>query len=171
MGLKKELKNKGFTLIELVITLFILVLLGLGMNMSVTYWGNSAKVASTKGILQEAYMRTSALAVRNPNAVFGTGSPSATMSYNSTTGVISICSGAAGCTKPVWNATVPKNINLLIGFQTAPSGSTNASGCVSMNSQGTLLTSNSCTNTPFYIITLTGITGTSSGGKVVYGYL
>jgi prepilin-type N-terminal cleavage/methylation domain-containing protein len=165
------LKNQGFTLIELAITLFILAMLGLGMNMSVTYWGNSAKVSTTKGILQEAFMRTNTLAIRNPNAVFGTSSASASMSYNSSTGIISVCSGAPGCTTPVWKATVPQNINLLIGFQTASSGTTNASGCVSMNNQGTFLTSNSCTSTPFYIITLTGITGNSSSGKVVYGYL
>lgn len=165
------LKNRGFTLIEICITLFILVLLGLGMNMSVIYWGNSAKVTTTKGILQEAFMRTNTLAIRNPNAVFGTSAASASMSYNSTTRVISVCSGVPNCTTPVWSAIVPKNINLLIGFQTAGSGSSNASGCIAINNQGTLLTSNSCTNTPFYIITLNDITGSSSSGKVVYGYL
>ena len=116
------LRTRGFTLIELVVTLAIMVLLLFMAVPLATDWTYSARTLQARGMLVDRFSQAKALALRNPCAApNATGSHAATLqaSTDGTKVTLSVlsqgdssCSHLAARPNPQWSASLPDGVTL-----------------------------------------------------------
>jgi type IV pilus assembly protein PilA len=112
---------RGFTLIEVMVTLAVmLILLMAAIPMSIS-WSNSAKQRDAAGLLQQGLSRAKALALRNPGAV-AAGQPSVALCLGGDTlSLLRLERDAAFSCTPAgaadlqWSALVPSSASIRIG--------------------------------------------------------
>lgn len=116
------LRTRGFTLIELVVTLAIMVLLLLMAVPLATDWTYSARTLQARGTLVEGFAQAKALALRNPCAAPNeTGIHAATLqaSTDGTKVTLSVltqgdgsCAHLTARPNPQWSASFPDGVTL-----------------------------------------------------------
>lgn len=100
----------GFTLIELLICISIMVLLLLiGVPLGRT-WAANAHIAQVESQLLQAYERTKALALRNPNGVTGANA-AATLLINNTTHGLTVQDSAS---TTIWSGTMSSDVTAVL---------------------------------------------------------
>lgn len=136
---------KGFTLIELMVTLAVMsILLMAGVPLT-QGWLNSAHQRDAASVLQQGIARAKAMALRNPAGVVGADKPAALLCLNDTSlmlaqpvaGQSAFNCGQVGNAQVVWSSALPKQVtiesdnksfrcvaldNRALPFQSSPSG-------------------------------------------------
>ena len=139
---KKSFGVSGFTLIELMVTITILILLLFAAVPLVNDWIYSAQTREARGKLVQAYGTAKALALRNPSQA--TAPPAAAAGLRIvTTGSVStllVCKGNptnAACsvsgTNLYWEVALPSNVGIAIAGVTATA---TAPQTISLTSRG-----------------------------------
>ncbi|GHD67513.1 pilus assembly FimT family protein [Jeongeupia chitinilytica] len=110
----------GFTLIELIITIAILALL-LAVGVPFTQrWGQSARVQQVESTLKQGFAHAKAIALRNPNGVKDGTATAAVLTLTGDS--FFVCEGApssCGASNAVWQASKSANTSITIGANTA----------------------------------------------------
>ena len=116
------LRTRGFTLIELVVTLAIMALLLFMAVPLATDWTYSARTLQARGTLVEGFAQAKALALRNPCAApNGTGTHAATLRATTDGEKVTLSvltQGDGSCThltarpNPQWSASLPEGVTL-----------------------------------------------------------
>lgn len=129
--------NSGVTLIELMIAIALVSILALVAVPLTVSWSNQAKLTETAGILDQAFGRAKASALRNPAGVAGTAASAlcfagdrVSLRLAEDAGTPADC-GAANT--PSWSAALPGGITL------SPAGTTNPLSCVCLSNKSLLL--------------------------------
>ncbi|HVI41953.1 MAG TPA: prepilin-type N-terminal cleavage/methylation domain-containing protein [Anaerovoracaceae bacterium] len=121
-------KHQGFTIIELLVSMAIVVILAFCATGSVTYWSNNAHLTTANGELHQAFMMARSLAVRNPLGITDSTKASASLVLNASTNTLSVCQGDTNCSTPVWSGVVPSGVSIYLAG--------NALNCIAMNNSG-----------------------------------
>lgn len=114
MVLNMKACNRGFTLVELMVTLVILVLLLMTAVPLTQSWINSASVMETKTLLQQAYGRTRGLALANPAGI-SDGSASAYLCVLNSKIYVQPISAATCGTGSVWSGDIKASASITVG--------------------------------------------------------
>jgi prepilin-type N-terminal cleavage/methylation domain-containing protein len=111
---------KGFTLIELMVTLAVMsILLMAGVPLT-QGWINSAHQRDAASVIQQGIARAKAMALRNPAGVIGSDKPAALLCRNDSTLVLAQpasnqnafnCS-QVGSAQIVWSSALPKQVTV-----------------------------------------------------------
>jgi len=118
--------SRGFTMIELMVTLFIIALLALMAAPLGSAWVRSAQVRLTVHRLAEAMAQAKALALRNPNAAKDDEPAALLLSAGSQLCVLGTIPGGFDCSDPVvWTAKTQAPVTL----------NGQATQCVALNNQ------------------------------------
>lgn len=117
MVLKMKTRSQGFTLIELMITLVILVLLLMSTVPLTQSWVNSASVMQAKTLLQQAYGRTRGLALANPAGISDGGASAYLCVVNSKIYVQPISAATCG-TGSIWSGDIQASASITVGTGT-----------------------------------------------------
>lgn len=123
-------QQRGFSLIELVVTMTIFLLVLLMSSALARAWGANAHIATAESQLRQAFYRTRALALRNVTAASSTAAATLKLTNSST---ISVLQGASGTV--VWTGSVDSDTS--ISLQNAA-----CSNQLGLDSNGLALNSN-----------------------------
>src|SRR5690606_31472179 len=111
--------HRGFTLVELLITLALIAIVALAAVPYTTAWINTANVQTSAASLEQAFAKAKALALRNPAGV-RVGTPAASVKLVGNN--LIVCSGApgdAGCAvaggNMVWLLHVTDGVAIHLG--------------------------------------------------------
>ncbi|MEB0150624.1 prepilin-type N-terminal cleavage/methylation domain-containing protein [Pseudomonas sp. CCC2.2] len=139
--------SRGFTLIEVMITITVLgILLFVGVPLTQA-WSNSGYQRDAAGLLKQGISRTKAMALRNPGGVQNAAPAAALCRSGQTLKLFSITIGQSiDCsltTNILWRSSIPTTASI------------QASGvdvkCIAFNNQGLPLSVNSCTTTTIQV--------------------
>lgn len=123
-------KHKGFTLIEILVTLAILVLLLLLVDPFTISWSHEASVLEAKSKISQTFLMAKSYSLRNPQAVTQ-GNVAASIVRNND--IIFVCTGAiALCndSSALYKAILPNSIIIKNGNNTFVSTTFNNRGIV-----------------------------------------
>ncbi|SDW62282.1 MULTISPECIES: Tfp pilus assembly protein FimT/FimU [Pseudomonas] len=135
----------GFTLVEVMISLAVMLILLMAAIPMTISWSNSAKQRDAAGLLQQGLSRAKALALRNPGAV-GAGMPSAALCLSG--GTLSVLRLARdvtfSCTPEAdedvqWSAVIPSAASITIGGEDFQ--------CLALDNRGLPVTVSGCVET------------------------
>ena len=145
-------KQKGFTLIEMMVVITITLIMTVGTGLMGNYWSNNSKASTAQSQLLESVSRAKALALRNSTGVL---SGNAVISLNNAQGLLTLCAGnTTNCTAPLWQGTLPSNA-------TITSGGT-ALVCMMWDNQAMPVVMNKCSTSASYTITAGSVSITGS---------
>lgn len=85
--------HRGFTLVELMITLALIAIIAMAAVPYTASWIHAAQVQTTAANLEQAFAKAKALALRNPSGVTAS-APAASVKLAGN--IVIVCSGAAG---------------------------------------------------------------------------
>lgn len=140
-------KQRAFTLIELMVVLAVLSLLLMMAVPFTSNWAASAKLRDAENILQLGVGRGKALAQRN--ALGATGSQAAAhLCLDSDTAELQLYSANSCSGTAVWRAQLPKNLSIKNGTKTFE--------CLALSNRGLPITSGSCNIHSQYRLSLGG---------------
>lgn len=150
-------KNRGFTLVELMVTLAVLAIILSAALPLTSNWSSSAHQLETANLLKQGVSRAKAIALRNPGGVgLDKAAAALCLSDNKISLVRQDKAGAFSCAptdsaNSIWSATVPSGVSVKIGgasFQ-----------CLAMNNRGLPANQTGCTTATTQYISV------SAGGQ------
>ncbi len=132
--------DRGFTLIELMITIAVfglLLLVGVPLTQS---WTNSGYQRDAAGLLKQGISRAKSIALRNQGAVQDT-APAAVLCRSGQSLKLYSLSAAIDCTAttPIWSTSLPSAAVIQTGGVDLV--------CIAFNNRGFAVSSGSCTTT------------------------
>jgi type IV pilus assembly protein PilA len=109
-------RHRGFTLIELMVTIAIVALLALVSAPMALSWVNGARVADARAKLTQGFGKAKALALRNPGQVTGAAA-AASLVLDAAGPKLRVCvGGAVRCTATaaslVWQVGLPAGVTI-----------------------------------------------------------
>jgi len=125
IGLKLQ---RGFSFIELLVSMAVVLIISLSALGSITYWTTNAHLTTANGELHQGFMMARSLAVRNPLGITDSSKASASLVLNASSNTLSVCQGDTNCSTPVWSGVVPSGVSIYLD------GS--ALNCIAINSSG-----------------------------------
>ncbi len=134
------MRTKGFTLIELMITIAIFgILLAIGAPFTKA-WSDSAKQREAAGVLKQGISRAKATALRNPEGARDDVAAAALCRSGQTLKLFKMAT-SVDCTSsatPLWTAQLPASVGVKVGGSDV--------SCVAFNSRGLpVVGGNACT--------------------------
>ncbi|WP_286974290.1 type II secretion system protein [Pseudomonas sp.] len=150
-------KTRGFTLVELMVTVTVMSVILLAAVPLTMGWSSSARQLETANLLKQGVSRAKATALRNPGGV-GLESPAAALCLSNDT--LSLVrqdkAGTFSCSPSnssysIWSAKVPEGVAVQVGgadFQ-----------CLAMDNRGLAVNQSGCATTAANSITV------STGGQ------
>lgn len=106
-------KQHGFSLIEIMITVSLVVLLTMMAAPLARAWVANAHIADTEKKLRQAYKKVVSLAIRNTSASSAT---SASLVFNNTTHTLTIVNNGSA----TWTATYYPDTSIVVGSCASP---------------------------------------------------
>lgn len=125
-------RERGLSLIEMMVTLTVLLLLAAGAAPFASGWANQAAVNQSNALLRQGMGQLKALALRNPGAVSSSAASAVLISVPGKLCLQAQLPATLDCTGAAWSATPPATIRI--------AGS--ASQCIALASTGIVLAGN-----------------------------
>ena len=140
--------QRGFSLIELLVSLALLAFfITLAVPVTNT-WSNNTKLHEAESLLRQGVGRAKALAQRNELGITGS-QTAAILCQDSTTAVLTLYQAATCTGTPVWSAQLPTAVNIT-------NGQTPFSCLVAISNRGLPVASNDCNVTSKYTLSIGG---------------
>lgn len=141
---------KGFTLFELLISMFITFIVMFSVGVTGGYWINNSKVNSVQAKLLESVNRGKSLALRNEAGVFAN-EPAIYLINDGS--LLKLCN-KENCSSVLWESELPTNVSIKFGQQVL--------ACMVFDNQGLPLVHNDCITSQDYNIEAKDISVTGS---------